>query len=585
MEGRMSNITTGRPVFRTELRLGQYSHPIQERLEQLDVQNYATRFWKKDHEIWKKDERIKKNILGSMGWLNVVERMISAAPGLESFTQDIKEAGFTHAVVMGMGGSSLAPLVMQRSIRSSNGLTLHVLDTTDAATVRNIENTVPLKHTLFIVASKSGTTIEPNSFLDYFYSRMQSIKGDKAGENFIAITDPGTLMVEIARKKGFRDTFLNYVDIGGRYSALSYFGMVPAALMGIDIKKFLTLAHDMVKACAADAPLSQNPGFILGTAMGELAKQGRDKLTLFMPQEIETLGLWLEQLIAESTGKEDKGILPVCESTVREPEAYGNDRVFVYLDLPVTGSDKWRAQLDALTQAGHPVIIIPVASAEHLGQEFYRWEVATAVSGIVLGINPFDQPNVQESKDCTNRIIDKVRALGQLPSYEPAVTEGELCYYTKANATDGRSLMTGFFSSVKPGDYIAILAYLTETPETNAKLEELKNNLQEQYRVPVTIGYGPRFLHSTGQYHKGGPNSGVFIQLTAAETEKVNIPGRSFTFDTLKNAQALGDMEALAAHKRRVVRVDLGQVINENLSTLINVIASCKEDAAGLRVA
>lgn len=580
----MSNITTGRPVFRTELRLGQYSHSVQERLEQMEGQNFGERLWKKDHLLWKRDDSAKKNILNSLGWLSVVEKMLAAAPGLQTFAEDIKNAGFTHAVVMGMGGSSLAPLVMQRAVADLNGLTMYVLDTTDGTTVRAIENAVPLKHTLFIVASKSGTTAEPNAFLDHFYAKMQEIKGERAGENFIAITDPGTLMVEIARKKGFRDTFLNYADIGGRYSALSYFGMIPAALMGIDVKKLISLSVDMMKACAADMPINQNPGFMLGAAIGELAKQGRDKLTLLMPKEIETLGLWLEQLVAESTGKEDKGILPVCESSIREPEFYGNDRVFVYIDLPVTGSDKWRAQLDALTHAGHPVIIIPMQDIYGLGQEFYRWEIATAVAGSVLGINPFDQPNVQESKDCTNRIIDKVRALGQLPSYEAALTEGEIGYFTSGKASDGKSLMDEFFIGIKPGDYIAILAYLTESPELNNKLEELRSDLQSRFRIPVTIGYGPRFLHSTGQYHKGGPNNGVFIQLTAKETGKNDkIPGRSYSFDTLKNAQALGDMEALLAHRRRVIRIDLGTNVTEALSALKQNLTIPREP--GLQVA
>lgn len=579
----MSNITTGRPVFRTELRLGQYSHQVQERLEQMDVHNYGERLWKKDHLLWKRDDSAKKSIQGSMGWLNVIDKMIAAVPGLQTFAEDIKKAGFTHAVVMGMGGSSLAPLVMQRTFTDAKGLNVHVLDTTDAATIRRIENTVPLEHTLFIVASKSGTTAEPNAFLDHFYAKMQEIKGSHAGDNFIAITDPGTLMVEVARKKGFRDTFLNYTDIGGRYSALSYFGMIPAALMGIDIKALLEEAREMMKACAADIAVNQNPGFVLGAAIGELAKQGRDKLTLFMPKEIETFGLWLEQLIAESTGKEDKGILPVCEKEMLDPSLYGDDRVFVYIDLPVTGSDKWKVQLDALTQAGHPVIIISMNGMISLGQEFYRWKIATAVAGMVLGINPFDQPNVQESKDCTNKIIDKVRALGQLPLYEPALREGELSYFTTAKATTGKTLLKEFFISVKPGDYIAILAYLTETPEVNAQLESLCNELQKRFRVPVTIGYGPRFLHSTGQYHKGGPNNGIFVQLTAKDLDNTKIPGRTYSFDILKNAQALGDMEALLAHRRRIIRIDLGADVNSGLASLRQNVSVSSEP--GVQVA
>jgi transaldolase / glucose-6-phosphate isomerase len=564
----MTNITTGMPLFRTELRLGKYTAAASERLEQLDLQDFAERLWKKDHTLWKRDDAARKSITSSLGWVNVVEKMLPAVNGLVEFANEIKEAGFTHAVVMGMGGSSLAPLVMQNTLADLKGLKVRILDTTDAETVKAVDNTVTLGSTLFIVASKSGTTAEPNAFLDYFYARMQDVKGNKAGDHFIAITDPNTAMLEIARKKNFRQTFLNYSDIGGRYSALSYFGLVPAVLMGIDVKKLLELAMDMVKACGPAAAVKNNPGLVLGSAIGELARQGRDKLTLIMPKEISSLGLWLEQLTAESTGKEDKGILPVSENEIHEPDWYGEDRVFVYIDMPVTGSDKWRTQLDALTEAGHPVIILQMNSPYSLGQEFYRWETAIAAAGAVLGINPFDQPNVQESKDCTNRIIEKVRAIGRLPEATPALTEGPLSFFTSAKASEVRTLMEEFFVTVRPKDYIAILAYLAETPGTSLALETLRDQLQKKFRVPVTIGYGPRFLHSTGQYHKGGPNTGVFLQLTAKDTLNVPIPGRNYSFDTFKNAQALGDMEALQAHRRRVMRIDLGDDTAEGLASL-----------------
>lgn len=568
----MTNTTTGMPLFRTELRLGQYNTAVFERFEQMDVQDFSERLWKKDHTLWKRDEATRKNISASLGWLNVVEKMLPAVNGLVTFTNEIKEAGFTHAVIMGMGGSSLAPLVMQRSFTDLNGLTVKVLDTTDARTIKEIENSLPLEKTLFIVASKSGTTAEPNAFLDYFYARMEEMKGEAAGDNFVAITDPNTAMLEIARVKNFRHTFLNYSDIGGRYSALSYFGMVPAALMGIDVKKLLELSMDMVKACSSSVPVKSNPGVVLGTAIGELAKQGRDKLTLLMPKEINALGLWLEQLIAESTGKEEKGILPVCEHEIHEPGWYGDDRVFVYIDLAVTGSDKWRAQLDILSEAGHPVIIVPMNSPYSLGQEFYRWEIATAAAGAVLGINPFDQPNVQESKDYTNKIIDQVRDTGRLPEAGTAVKEGALSFFIDTEVKEGKAAVEEFFLSVRPKNYIAILAYLTETPASNAALEHLRDQLQKRFRVPVTIGYGPRFLHSTGQYHKGGPNTGLFLQLTEEDTLNLTIPGRTFSFDTFKNAQALGDLEALRIHRRKVMRIDLGANTAEGLSSLTQIV-------------
>lgn len=563
------------PVDRQRILAGKYDSAISRRIKTMEREGFTKRLWRKDPGLWKKSSDTGKQIKGALGWLHCAEAMIEAVPNLKAFVADARQAGFTHVVHMGMGGSSLASLVFMQSFRrSKNGLDLVVLDTTDPATILSIENKLPLKNTLFIVASKSGTTAEPLAFFDYFYEKVKSIKDKKAGENFVAITDPGTYLADLADQRGFRHTFLNFPDIGGRYSALTYFGMVPAALMGIDITELLERALRMMHACAPSVPISQNPGVSMGAAIGELAVKGRDKLTFLLPAALAPLGMWLEQLVAESTGKEGKGILPVAGEEPGEPGVYGNDRVFVYIDFESSIDARLSKAAGALSDAGHPVIIIRMKDMLDMGEEFFRWEIATATAGSVIGINAFDQPNVQESKDNTNRLLKQAGRTGMLREEKPVLTVNKLRFYAAGKITDAGALLSSFFSGARRGSYVSLQAYLTETPDTEEQLQTIRTFIRDSLRLATTLGYGPRFLHSTGQYHKGGPATGNFIQLFADGNEDAELPGRPYTFGTFKRAQMLGDLEALEKHRRRVIRVNLGTNNKAGLSALVDLVKS-----------
>ena len=446
---------------------------------------------------------------------------------------------------------------------------LSILDTTDPGTVHQIESEIPLKDTLFIVASKSGTTAEPLAFGDYFYAKLKDLKGDKAGENFVAITDPGSPFIQTANDLGYRKVFLNFEEVGGRFSALTYFGLVPAALYGVNIGELLERAVRMMRACGAyGATEGVNPGLQLGAALGVLATKGRDKMTLVVPDALHDLGLWLEQLLAESTGKQGKGILPVAGEMLGMPAIYGDDRVFAYVGYQDEADDANTRKLDALVQDGSPVITIRLNDALDLGAEFFRWEMATAVAGAVLRINPFDQPNVQAAKTATDKLMKEVEAKGQLPEQQKTLSADGLDYYTNASADNAEDLLHQFFAQAKEGDYVSIQAYLTETPAISADVAKIREELQQRLHVATTFGYGPRFLHSTGQYHKGGPNTGLFLQLTAANPQDVQLPGRSYSFGTLKNAQAQGDLQALNDNGRRTLHVYLGEDAEHGLRKL-----------------
>ncbi len=574
---------------RETLSLGKQEAAVQGRIGGLANEHFGARLWRKDATLWKSDPRDQDQIRNSLGWLTVAQAMEECAAELEEFRKEVREAGFRHVVHMGMGGSSLAPLVFASTFPpGDNGLPLTVLDTTDPATILRIEREVPLADTLFIVASKSGTTAEPSAFGDYFYARVKDLKGDRAGENFVAITDPGSPMVKLAADRRFRKTFLNFADIGGRYSALSYFGLLPASLMGMDIGELLVRALRMVHACTSSVPDEENPGLVLGAALGELAHHWQDKLTFLVPGAVGTLGLWLEQLLAESTGKEGTGILPVAGEPIGTPAVYGDDRIFVLYKVRNEPDEAQSQATVTLQQAGHPLIAITLEDRLDLAQEFFRWEMATATSGAILGINPFDQPNVQESKDNTNRLLAMVREQGHLPEEKPALTEGSLSLYGDASAPTLAEVLRHFFEQAgtgsastdeaavsnenahasSSGNYIAILAYLPETPETDRALQSMRVRLRDRYRVATTMGYGPRYLHSTGQFHKGGPNTGLFLELTADDAEDVQIPGQPYTFGTFKQAQALGDLEALRRHGRRALRIHLGEVTSKGLREL-----------------
>jgi hypothetical protein len=448
------------------------------------------------------------------------------------------------------------------------------LDTTDPTTILRIQREVPEEETLFIVASKSGTTAEPLAFGDYFYARVKAVKRDSAGENFIAITDPGTPLADLARQRQFRRTFLNFRDIGGRYSALSYFGLVPASLMGIDVAELLARALQMVHASAPSLSVEQNPCICLGAAMGELARHGRDKVTFIVPEKLATLGMWLEQLLAESTGKEGTGVLPVAGEPLGTPAAYGQDRFFAYLRLKDERDEKLEHGVAALRDAGQPVVTIDMDDLLDVGQEFFRWEIAVATAGSILGINAFNQPNVQESKDNTNRLLDVLREEGQLPKAKPDLVEPPLQVYAEETAATVDGTLKQFLRAAHPGDYVALLAYLTESGDTNRSLQGIRLHLRDSLGLATTVGYGPRFLHSTGQLHKGGPNTGLFLQLTADAPEDVPIPGQPYTFGDLRRAQAMGDLEALRRHGRRVVWIHLGSDVAQGLSTLTQHLES-----------
>ncbi|SDX38200.1 glucose-6-phosphate isomerase [Hymenobacter psychrophilus] len=548
------------PLPSQTLQLGTYQPAVEAQLVRFHDQNFTTGLWQKQADLWVSDAEGQQSIRSFMGWLRVVDAMLPAVPEIEQFVQEVQAAGFRHVVVMGMGGSSMTPIVLRQAFgQLSGGLPLSVLDTTNPGSVREIEQAIPLAETLFVVASKSGTTAEPLAFGDYFYARLQKLKGDKAGENFVAITDPGSQFVTQATAQKYRRIFLNFADVGGRFSALSYFGLVPAALLGIDIKTLLERAQTMMRACGAEGPAEQNPGLELGAALGVLAQQGRDKLTLVVPENLSDFGLWLEQLVAESTGKQGTGILPLAGDPLSTPAVYGSDRVFVYVGYESQPDEQNRQKIAALQAAGHPVITILLHDALDLGAEFFRWEVATAVASAVLGINPFDQPNVQAAKTATNRLMEVVEQQGQLPQTSaPTASENGLDYYTSVSGNSAEAVLKAFFGQAKPGDYLCVQAYLMETPALNAELDELRQLVQQRLHLATAAGYGPRFLHSTGQYHKGGPDTGLFLQLTTDHPADLPLPGRPYTFGTFQNAQAAGDLQALQDYGRRTLRVHLG---------------------------
>jgi transaldolase / glucose-6-phosphate isomerase len=557
MEAKQAEVLDAAPG-RGDSRLGGHERAVRNGLDQLDKDQFAERLWSKDPSLWASDAQAQKGIASSLGWLGAPRKMAAAIEELAAFARELRSEGFQYVVHMGMGGSSLAPLVFERVLGvGGRGLPLKVLDTTDPATVLEIEGSITLSNTLFIVASKSGTTAEPSAFGDYFYDRVRQIKGELAGDNFVAITDPGSQLAEQAKERDYRRTFLNSPDVGGRYSALTYFGLVPAALLGADLHALLARAGRMAEACGPAVAARDNPGVALGAAIGEAARQGRDKLTFLMPPALETLGLWLEQLIAESTGKEGTGIIPVVGEPVMNASAYGDDRLFV--EFRLKGEDEGDAGrlASALRETGHPVITIALDDRLDIGQEFFRWEVATAAAGAVLGINPFDQPNVQESKDNTNRLLGVVEQQGRLPAPQPAVSGDHLSLHGSTSSAEVSDALGEFLGQARPGDYLAILAYLPEGPATGERLRQMRAILLERYRFATTVGYGPRYLHSTGQLHKGGPSTGIFLLITGNNDEDAPLPGRTYGFGVFQHAQALGDMEALREHDRRVLRVHL----------------------------
>ena len=536
---------------------GPLASRVNSAIEAAGAEEVVKRIWSRDASLWKSDEAAAKIIGNSLGWLTVADEMIGVVDELESFARTIRERAFSHVLVCGMGGSSLCPEVFARTFGPQAGFPeLLVLDSTDPDVIAALSKRIDIERCLFVIASKSGSTTEPNVFYKFWYEEVRKRKTDP-GDNFIAITDPGSPLVETASELKFQRTFLNQADIGGRYSALSYFGMVPAALMGLDIRRLLESARGAARLFSA----SPNEALELGTILGECANAGRDKLTLVIDPALETLGLWIEQLVAESTGKESKGILPVNGELLGGPEVYGDDRLFVSISVGSVSAEV-KAKLAALGAVGHPIVYRELEDVYDLGAEFFMWEFATACAGWRLGINPFDQPNVQEAKDATKELLTSFANRGHFEPRTALASDETIEVYGEEipAAETVEDVLRAHLATVKPGDYIAFLNYFEETAEIDAMFQSIRTRLRDETRCPVTIGYGPRFLHSTGQLHKGGPDTGVFIQIVASDRLDFAVPGEAFTFSILKQAQALGDFRALAKRGRRVIGIEVAEV-------------------------
>lgn len=508
----------------------------------LTTARVVERLWAKDYRLWRPEPT---EILDRLGWLTVIGEMQDQAASLTSFAKSVRDRRIKDVVLLGMGGSSLGPEVLRASFGPSKDYPrLWVLDSTVPGWVRMVTKTIDPAKTLFIVASKSGGTIEVMSLLAHFWELAQKQFGNHVGEQFIAITDPATSLEKLAAERQFWRIFTNPPDIGGRYSVLSYFGLVPASLLGIDITTLLARAAEMAQLCRLQTPIEKNPGADLGNMMAALAKAGRDKITIMASPAITSFGLWAEQLLAESTGKEGTGLVPVAEEPIAPASTYGQDRFFLYLRLAGDRNRQLDRQSTALMRQGHPVLTLTLRDRYDLGSEFFRWEFATAAAGHLLGIHPFDQPNVQESKDNTVRVLSQLQATGFLPK-QPTAT-------TAQAATQVKRLC-------RPGTYVALLVYATPSAKLERAIRVLRKTLISVYHVTTTAGYGPRYLHSTGQLHKGGPNRNVFLQLIERMHPDVTIPGKPLTFGTLARAQAAGDFEALSTHHRDVLIIPLGQ--------------------------
>ena len=532
--------------------------------------------WARDASLWTGTDEANW-----LGWLGIVEEEIAHPIELRNLAKEVWSAGFKDALLLGMGGSSLCPEVLRKTFGKIAGYPdLHVLDSTDPAQVKAFESKIDIARTLFIVSSKSGSTLEPNIFKQYFWERTKEAVGaDKAGSHFMAITDPGSKTQQVAEGDRFRHVFFGKPSIGGRYSALSNFGMAPAAVIGIDTKKFLDRAHEMVRACGPSAAVEQNPGAMLGIILGTAAKAGHDKVTIITSPDISDLGAWLEQLLAESTGKAGRGIIPVDREELGAPEVYGNDRVFVYLHTEHATDAASETKLAALEKAGHPVVRISMADIYDLGAEFFRWEIATAVAGSIIGINAFNQPDVEASKIATKTLTSQFEKTGSLPPEKPVREEQGIKLFTDeknaaslATAVGSDRSLAGYLKAhlgrLGAGDYFAVLGFIQMDNAHKKSLQTIRHAVRDRKHVATCLGFGPRFLHSTGQAYKGGPNSGVFLQVTCDDAVELPVPGHKYTFGVVKAAQARGDFQVLAERGRRALRVHLGRDVESGLQTL-----------------
>jgi transaldolase/glucose-6-phosphate isomerase len=517
----------------------------------------VARLWNKDATLWTNSGEEKW-----LGWLDVIDEQVAAKQSLMDFAKEVKARGFANILLLGMGGSSLCPEVLQMTFGAPG---FHVLDSTDPAQVKAFENKIDVKNTLFFVSSKSGSTLEPNIFKQYFY--------EKSGkpENFVAITDPGSHMEQVAKDDKFWKIFYGLSSIGGRYSALSNFGMAPAAAMGLDMDRFLSNAQAMARACK-NPTAAENPGVLLGAILGVAGNNGHDKITIVASPPIHDVGAWLEQLLAESTGKIGKGLIPIDREALGAPEVYGKDRVFAYVKLEGGADAAQESALDALEKAGHIVVRMTMPTTYDLGAEFFRWEIATAVAGTLLGINTFDQPDVEASKIVTKKLTTAYESTGSLPAESPVFEDGGIKLFPAGPLVAAEQTLDGYLKAhldrLGAGDYFGLLAYIEMTDEHDAVLQKMRMAVRDKKRIATCLGFGPRFLHSTGQAYKGGPNSGVFLQVTCDDAADLAVPGQKFTFGVVKAAQARGDFEVLAERKRRALRVHLPADLKAGLARL-----------------
>lgn len=524
------------------VQLGAYAETVSRAIERLEADRIVPRIWNADHTVWKP---APDDTPDRLGWLDLPRQMRNETTDLDAFAQEIRRAGYSHVVLLGMGGSSLgAEVLAQICGASSRAPALLILDSTVPSRIRGVSDSIDPARTLFIVSSKSGSTIEPNVLYRYFHQLVaRHVGGECTGSRFAAVTDTGTPLEKLARDRGFLRVFINPPNVGGRYSALSFFGLTPAVLAGVDIGRIIERAEMMAQYCSAGSPISQNPGARLGAAIGALAKIGRDKLTIAASPSFADFGPWIEQVIAESTGKDGRGIVPVVGEPIVQPEYYGSDRVFVYIRADRGDNDELDEAMSDIRDAGHPVILVRLDDRYDLGAEFFRWEFATAVASSILGVYPFDQPSVNDSKERTSAMLAKLGASGAPPDVRPFGSVSELT------------------RQARPCDYLAIMAYIPQTPDVDEALFHFRRSIIEEQGIATTLGYGPRVLHSTGQLHKGGPNSGLFLQIVSPHgDDDIPIPCKDFSFGMLADAQAAGDFQALRRRGRRVARVDAASI-------------------------
>ncbi|GBQ16466.1 transaldolase [Komagataeibacter rhaeticus] len=568
----------GKKVTSTALRLpADLQKAVDAELEEWRKKGNIRRLWQKDATLWTgKDEA------NWLKWLDITDDQVAALSKFEEFQADVKARGFKDALLLGMGGSSLGPEVLAQTFGKHEGFPhLYVLDSTDPQQVRDFEKKIDIGRTLFIVSSKSGGTLEPNILKAYFFEQAKKVLGEKAGAHFITVTDPGSHMEDVAKKDGFWKIFYGEKQIGGRYSVLSDFGMIPAAVAGLPLKLLLESAQRGEKSCAASVPPARNPGAVLGAVLGVAARDfGRDKVTIIASPGIYDMGAWLEQLIAESTGKEGRGLIPIDDETIGRDSVYGRDRVFTYLRLAEDPCPKQDAAFAALVKAGEPVVTIELHERRQVLEEFFRWEFATAVAGAVIGINPFDQPDVEESKIETKKITTAYNETGRLPPYEPFAKDGPFAFYADpknvqalGGATTAEAILKAHFARGKAGDYVALLAYIDRDTWTREWIQTARLALRDGLKLATAAEFGPRFQHSTGQAYKGGPDTGVFVQITCDDEVNLPVPGEKYTFSIVKEAQARGDMEVLAERGRRVLRVHVHGDLKAGLEKLGQDIA------------